>query len=625
MSDNIRPFGLPDSERQRRAFLARVEAALRERGVADLLADYRPVRMPEGYLGPLYSELVITQPDVPGEARVAAVSVTQHFVSTRPGGNPGDAKTDLEPVLEGMRQTLRHWGIAGVTGAQRSNDPFPGDGRPEYELTIFEPGARVGVPGSHAPGDELVPAGYHASRDPDEIAAHIVAWRDAALRRAEPSPRGERDLAPLRVLARARREALDAVDWEQVERLREGGQLAEAWRAAGVVADFDPDGPDALRLAVRSASQGFAERRRVAQPDPAELGGRLMAALQRTGAQVSDPDLLAGGLAGMLQQFQHLGRNEPDAQQDGADSARDGMEPTSEELAALRDDLRHLSPRQLLWHYPRDARGRLPLGEQVLLAPCGPAPTHPQGRRLWLVAASPAKRRDPQVLTVRLLPVIDANHAHRWDAARWLWDDRLRDTPPAERWGVADLPLADLGLDAWRERLDRFSADATATPTERAARCILLQDAGRLAEALSLYDVELTLEVEQLLEGRSPGYGWHDQAAAWGEAVQEGLRACAPWRFAPLLAAALEAQQRRVTEKRSRKWKAPVFRLFRLPHQTQQSKAMVVLTVRDRKSGRPQLALDWSASNERLPLVAWQRDTDLDLLRFGLIELVDLP
>jgi hypothetical protein len=66
-------------------------------------------------------------------------------------------------------------------------------------------------------------------------------------------------------------------------------------------------------------------------------------------------------------------------------------------------------------------------------------------------------------------------------------------------------------------------------------------------------------------------------------------------------------------------------RLFRLPHQTQQRKATIVLTVRDRRSGRPQLALDWSASNERLPLVAWQRDPDLDLLRFGLIESGDLP
>ena len=104
MSDNLPPFGPPDSERQRRAFLARVEVALRERGAADLLAAYRPVRMPAWYPGPLYGELVITHPDVPGEARVAAVSVTQHFVSTRPGGNPGDATTDLEPVLEGMRR-----------------------------------------------------------------------------------------------------------------------------------------------------------------------------------------------------------------------------------------------------------------------------------------------------------------------------------------------------------------------------------------------------------------------------------------------------------------------------------------------------------------------------------------
>ena len=39
MTDDLGPLGPPGSERRRRAFLAGVEAALRERDAADLLAD----------------------------------------------------------------------------------------------------------------------------------------------------------------------------------------------------------------------------------------------------------------------------------------------------------------------------------------------------------------------------------------------------------------------------------------------------------------------------------------------------------------------------------------------------------------------------------------------------------
>jgi hypothetical protein len=64
---------------------------------------------------------------------------------------------------------------------------------------------------------------------------------------------------------------------------------------------------------------------------------------------------------------------------------------------------------------------------------------------------------------------------------------------------------------------------------------------------------------------------------------------------------------------------APSLRLFWLPHQTQQVKGAVMLRARERDGSQPILDLEWSASNARLPAVAWQRPLELDLLRFGLV------
>ena len=187
--------------------------------------------------------------------------------------------------------------------------------------------------------------------------------------------------------------------------------------------------------------------------------------------------------------------------------------------------------------------------------------------------------------------------------------------------GSRGLPLAQLGWDAWRTELDRAPAESTRAlaPVERATRSLWLQDAGRLDEALALYDVDLAPAVKPLLAGLPLGYHSRQYAAAWARATQEALRASALWRFPPLVQKAAAARERWVAEKRSRRWTRPILRLFWLPHQTQQSKESVILVPRSRTDLRPLLDLESSAHNARLPAVTWQRPVEIDLLRFGLI------
>jgi hypothetical protein len=532
VADNVIPFYANESERARRVFLTRVEEALAAQGADDLACAYPLLRPPfEGALASTVLE--VQRPDAPGVARIVAVTLRRHFVSTRP-----DAGPSLVPVLEALRDQLRGLGIAGVTGMDRSYEPFPAEGSPTYELTLLEPA-----------GDEMATVDFLCAADPAEIARRIVEWRDAPRLRQPPAPRDAASLKRLRAAAEARRQLLATLDRPHIAALRQAGRLVETWQAAGLATALDPARPR------------------------------------------------------------------------GDDGA-----PTATDRPRCDEDLAALLPENLLWHFPRDERGRLALGERVLLAAYdGDAPLG-QGRRLWLAAEAPARRRDPQVVTLRLVSAIGENHTHQWSEARWLWDARAQQASQADRWGVADLPLARLGWDAWRTALDEApAASAPPTPAERATRCLWLQDAGRLREALALYDVELTPAVEQILDGEPLGYHYRDYAAPWARATQEALRASALWRFPPLVQQATAAREAWVAEKRSRRWSPPLLRLFWLPHQTQQSKESVVLVPRGRTDPRPRLDVESSAHNARLPAVAWRRPLEIDLLRFGLLTPADVP
>ena len=297
--------------------------------------------------------------------------------------------------------------------------------------------------------------------------------------------------------------------------------------------------------------------------------------------------------------------------------------------ARLRDDLRRLAAEAVAWRFPCDEDGRLSPGEAVLLAPYEGEGRQRQGRSLWLAAVGPARRRDEQAVTLVLASFVSDNHPHRWDAARWLWDDRHAEADAATRWGVAGLPThalatpggdGDAGLDALRATCARDAA----TPGERAALCVLLQDVGRAEEALALYGVGVGDEVWDVQQGRpvaSAAFRYHLSAVpeSWPGVLHEAMRGCAPWRFAATLAAEAKRRAGRQLGAKAAA-KPPRLRLFALPNQSWQSKTSLVLAGAGAGGLEPRLELEGTSVNSRLPEVFWKRPDEIDLLRFGLLD-----
>jgi hypothetical protein len=297
---------------------------------------------------------------------------------------------------------------------------------------------------------------------------------------------------------------------------------------------------------------------------------------------------------------------------------------TPEGAAALADDLAAIDGPRLLANVPRDARGQLALGVDVALAAYASSyddPANPARRsRAWLVARTPARRRDPQVVTLTLNLCAGGDRRHRWDEARWLWDGRVA-ADEAVRWGVAGLDAASLGLAGRAERIqalrDRLAGAAeAATQADRAALCILLQDDGQFREALELYDITLDDRLAGILRGDPEGTLPGDHATFWPPALWAALRALAPWRCDGVLRAEEERVASRPATKSGRKRKQVRLRLLSLPKQTAISKASVMLV--RAADGRPRLELESTGTTAIVPEVAWQRPIDLDLRRFGL-------
>lgn len=297
---------------------------------------------------------------------------------------------------------------------------------------------------------------------------------------------------------------------------------------------------------------------------------------------------------------------------------------TPEGTAALAEDLAAIDGPRLLANVPRDARGQLTLSVDVALASYASSYDDPTIRsrrsRAWLVARTPARRRDPQVVTLTLDLCVGGDRRHRWDEARWLWDGRVT-TDEAERWGVAGLDLAGLGLDGRAGRIqtlrERLAGQGEALPeADRAALCILLQDDGHFQEALDLYGITLDERLLAILRGDPEGTLPGDYATHWPPALWAALRALAPWRCEGVLSAEEARIAARPATKSARKRKPVRLRLLSLPKQTAISKASVML-VRS-EDGRPRLELESTGTTSIVPEVAWQRPAALDLRRFGL-------
>lgn len=282
----------------------------------------------------------------------------------------------------------------------------------------------------------------------------------------------------------------------------------------------------------------------------------------------------------------------------------------------LAADLEHLSSRLLGLNVPRDDRGRLALGACVLLmsyesgAPLG-------GKRAWLTALTPARRRDPQSLRISLQPLAADPYAQRWDDARWLWDTRAATTPEGVRWGVEGLDLALLDGEERMERIRALSkrCASDSSPADQVALCILLQDEGRLDEALALFGIGLGDDVMRLVRGLPISGYLGTSLQSWIAFVRRQLRGSAPWLMPGVIAA--EVARREGLSSRPRR--PPRFRLCPLPHQTTAARRSLMLVARKRDGTDLTIEIENTGWNYRLAEPSWKRPLEIDLRRFGLI------
>ena len=258
--------------------------------------------------------------------------------------------------------------------------------------------------------------------------------------------------------------------------------------------------------------------------------------------------------------------------------------------------------------FPRDDDGRLSLGATLVLAGVPPISTNAQLRTQWLCAVGPAKRRDPQGITVGINWIIPGNQPYRLDSLPSIWDPKLPPASNAEHWGV-DWQLSKMEPgkidEAEIDRLAALCKSGKATAADRAHLATRLQDAGRFGEAFDLYDIDVSEDVWRMASGGKLHAGSDDIMKAWSEATREAFWRTAPWKVAALIADLSLG-------------KKPKYRLFALPNQPQQSKTSLMLTVNVvGKVRRPLFDVEGNGSNNRLAELLWQRPIDLDIQRFG--------
>jgi hypothetical protein len=239
-----------------------------------------------------------------------------------------------------------------------------------------------------------------------------------------------------------------------------------------------------------------------------------------------------------------------------------------------------LSAAAIAWHFPRRTTGLVDPKAVVCLTPATGEDHRPGMRADWLVARAPEGATDPLLLEVAIENVIPENQDHRWTGTPWRWETPESPPSAAERWGADPLTIAPI-LDAL--------------------------DGHRWDEALERAGARMEPGLRGLLDGQDIDRDTRDLTAAWSVRMAEMIRGMALWRLA---------------DATSLLRKARPMRLFGLGGVNVQRKPGVFLGL---ESGRPRLGLEWNATNERVPLVAWERPIDLDLLRAGLISPDDLP
>ncbi|MCB0126810.1 MAG: hypothetical protein KDE58_31340 [Caldilineaceae bacterium] len=297
---------------------------------------------------------------------------------------------------------------------------------------------------------------------------------------------------------------------------------------------------------------------------------------------------------------------------------------TTDSLHALEADLHCLLPDRLVWHFPSQRDGRWSLRQRVILATYESRESLGRFRKLALVAVSPARRRDPQRIQLQFEAVIPENHLHRWDSARWFWDERAQNTADAQRWGIEGLLLdilrqdRKLSITALQERSD----SASLTRGERVALAILLQDEGRFDEALCLFDVTIGENLWKVIGNEKVYFRYYHypRTQTWTTAVQNSMWQCAPWRLLPALQMAKDKIEPLHALNRGKHSRIPTFRLYALSGQRDARKVSLVVSAIGRDVTHSKIELTQTGSNRRLAAVHWQRPLEIDFLRYGVLE-----
>jgi hypothetical protein len=291
---------------------------------------------------------------------------------------------------------------------------------------------------------------------------------------------------------------------------------------------------------------------------------------------------------------------------------------TPEGEAALRSDLTHLLLDRIRSGFPPDQRGAFALNTTVLLA-CYET-TMPPGpdRKLSLAVVGPRRRSDRQELRVGLEALIPVNQEHSWEHERWRWH---ADSAAADRdiqWG-APVPVEALGAGTLStSQLAKKVENGRADAGDKAALAILLQEEGRLLDALELYGVEIDRDLKRLCGGQKiyPPACCAYADEKWVKRFQDWMRACAPWLIGNSTRREAERIANWAAEKKGRKRRLPVLKLLIFPGQHHSRKASLILTSADLEGRRPRLEIQATASNARLHESGWKRPLELDLARY---------
>src|SRR5262249_20161137 len=137
-----------------------------------------------------------------------------------------------------------------------------------------------------------------------------------------------------------------------------------------------------------------------------------------------------------------------------------------------------------------------------LLATYETASPPARDRVLCLAATGPKRRSDSQEIHVSLEPLIVVNQEHSWERERWRWHSDSGNVDRAVQWG-APVPVEALAAgNLSAPKLTQEIQGARAASSDKAALAILLQDEGRLTDAVELYGVEVDRDLKRLCGGQ---------------------------------------------------------------------------------------------------------------------------